>query len=309
MRPLAPHVPVMPAEVLQLLAPRPATTAVDFTLGAGGHARLIAARLGGLGRLIGFDKDPAALAIAAEYLRPRPEEAAAWPAIELVHASFADAARELQRRGVEKIESALADLGLSTMQLAAPERGFSFLAESPLDMRMDPRGDLTAEQVVNQAGERELADLIFQFGEERRSRRIARAIVRARPLRTCAELARVVAAVSRSVKKKARASRLHPATRTFQALRIYVNSELEELENWLGQLPGLLAPGGRAAVIAFHSLEDRPVKQVFREMQRAGQVRLLTPHPLRPAEEEIERNPRARSARLRGLERSGDDRD
>ncbi len=301
--PLA-HTPVMAAEVLELLSPPAGGTTVDFTVGAGGHARLLAERLGRQGRLLGFDKDPEALRLAEARLRPSPQEAAAgWPAIELVQASFAAAASELAQRGVAAVDAALADLGLSSMQLAAPGRGFSFLAEAPLDMRMDPRQALTAEQVVNQFSERELADLIYQFGEERRSRRIARAIVRARPLRTCAELARVVAAASRSMKSSRRAQRLHPATRTFQALRICVNSELEELEQWLEQLPALLAPGGRAAVIAFHSLEDRRVKQAFRQAQNAGQARLLTPHPLRPSAAEQIQNPRARSARLRGLER------
>jgi 16S rRNA (cytosine1402-N4)-methyltransferase len=292
------HVPVMPAEVLDYLVPagRIGGIYVDFTIGLGGHARLIVERMGSSGRLIGFDKDPEALAKAGRTLGPR---------VTLVHASFAQAREQLARIGAPQIDGALADLGVSSLQLSSAERGFSFAAEGPLDMRMDPSRELTAEQVVNQFGERELADLIYQFGEERRSRRIARAIVRSRPLKTTRELAEVVAAVNRPMKggPSPRRRPIHPATRTFQALRIYVNSELDELEHWLRQLPDLLNAGGRAVVISFHSLEDRLVKDSFRRLSREGIYQLLTPHTVRPSPQEIRQNPRSRSARLRAVER------
>jgi 16S rRNA (cytosine1402-N4)-methyltransferase len=276
---------------------------VDFTVGAGGHSRLIAERIGAAGRLIGFDKDPQALEQALE--QARDALASTGVRFDLVRASFAAATERLQKLGVEVIDGALADLGVSSMQLEGGGRGFSFAAEGPLDMRMDPSQALTAEQVVNQFGERELADLIFQFGEERRSRRIARAIVRSRPLRTTAQLAELIAAVNRPMKSRRRSGRrqIHPATRTFQALRIYVNSELDELSSWLRQLPGLLSTGGRAVVISFHSLEDRLVKESFRQLSREGVYKLLTPHTVRPGIDEVRSNPRSRSARLRAVER------
>ena len=285
------HVPVMPDEVLQYLAPKPSGIYVDCTVGAGGHARRIADKLDSAGHLVGFDKDPAALELAGQALK------GVAPRVSLVGASFGRMREELSRLGLAAVDGVLADLGVSSMQLEQPERGFSFAAEGPLDMRMDPRQRLTAEQVVNQFSERELADLIFQFGEERRSRRIARAMVRSRPLRTTAQLAEVVAAASRPMNR--REARLHPATRTFQALRIYVNSELQDLADWLEQLPQVLAPEGRAVVIAFHSLEDRPVKQAFQRYQREGLMRILTPHVVRPSAAAVAANPRARSARLR----------
>ncbi len=289
------HVPVMPDEVLEYLQPKAGGTYADFTVGAGGHARLVAEQLGPKGRLIGFDKDPEALRLAARALD------GVEPQVELVHASFARAARELQRLGVSQLDGALADLGMSSMQLDRAERGFSFSAAGPLDMRMDPSQELTAEQVVNQSNERELADLIYQFGEERRSRRIARAIVRSRPLHTTAQLAEVVAAANRPMFKEP--ARIHPATRTFQALRIFVNSELSDLSDWLDFLPGVMAPGGRVVVISFHSLEDRPVKEAFRAQAQAGAYRILTKHVVWPTEAEIASNPRARSARIRAVER------
>ncbi len=264
---------------------------MDCTFGGGGHSRRIAAAMG-RGRLIAFDKDPAALAHAAE-------AAPAGVAFEAVQADFAQAPELLRARGVEQVDGVVADLGMSSMQLGHPERGFSFAA-GPLDMRMDPRQTLTAEQVVNQFDERELADLIFQFGEERRSRRIARAIVRSRPLRSTAELAGLVAAVTRPMKRR---RGMHPATRTFQALRIYVNSELQSLAGLLAALPAWLRPQGRAVIVSFHSLEDRPVKQSFRAGAQAGVYRLLTPRAARPTETEVAGNPRARSARLRAVER------
>src|SRR6185312_2470216 len=220
-----------------------------------------------------------------------------------VQADFAEAPRWLREQGIAQVDGVVADLGVSSMQLDRAERGFSFAAPGPLDMRMDPRQSLTAEQVVNQFDERTLADLIFQFGEERRSRRISRAIVRSRPLRSTAQLADLVAAVNRPMKSSGRRG-MHPATRTFQALRIYVNSEMESLSQLLAALPGWLKPEGRAVIISFHSLEDRPVKQAFRAGAQSGQWRLLTPGALRPTDEETAHNPRSRSAKLRAIERA-----
>jgi 16S rRNA (cytosine1402-N4)-methyltransferase len=215
-----------------------------------------------------------------------------WPKIELIHGSFAD----LAHHGADGI---LADLGVSSLEFSDPARGFSFQAEGPLDMRMNPMSELTAEQVVNQFDERELADLIYKFGEERRSRRIARAIVRARPMRTTRQLAAAVSAAARPMKHE----RMHPATRTFQALRIFVNRELEELGRLLERAPQLLKPGGRLVVISFHSLEDRLVKDAMRGGAKLGQYRLLTKKPVTPGAEEIASNPRSRSAKLRAAEK------
>lgn len=288
------HVPVMADEVIEYLAPRRDGVYVDCTLGAGGHSLRMAEAMGA-GRIFGSDKDPAALARSRRTLEQVP-----GVGFETWQGDFAGARAHWQARGVEQVDGVIADLGLSSMQLSAGARGFSFAADGPLDMRMDPRQELTAEQVVNQFDERTLADLIFQYGEERRSRRIARAIVRSRPLRSTRQLAELVAAAAGAMKT---GRGLHPATRTFQALRIYVNQELRSLTALLAALPGWLKPGGRAVIIAFHSLEDRPVKQSFRAGARQGCYELLTPHAVRPRAEEVARNPRARSARLRAVER------
>lgn len=295
----APHVPVMVAEVIRYLAPVAGGLYVDCTAGAGGHSRAIAEVLaaGGGGRLLALDKDPAALALTGQRARVAGVE------LELIQSDFGDMEQQLRERGIGQVNGVVADLGMSSMQLADAGRGFSFAADGPLDMRMDPRQALTAEQVVNQSDERELADLIFQFGDERRSRSIARAIVRSRPLYTTAQLAGVIAAVNRPMKSRRRP--LHPATRTFQALRIFVNSELHSLEHWLDTLPAVLEAGGRAVVISFHSLEDRPVKHRFRAWAQAGQATLLTPRALRPSAAEVEANPRSRSAKLRAIEWRG----
>ncbi|MBE7159404.1 MAG: 16S rRNA (cytosine(1402)-N(4))-methyltransferase RsmH, partial [Rhodospirillales bacterium] len=199
------------------------------------------------------------------------------------------------------LDGLLADFGVSSLQLDQPHRGFSFRAEGPLDMRMDPRSELTAEQVVNQADEEDLANLIYEFGEERRSRRIARAIVRARPIHTTAELARVVSAAAPAMKS----DKIHPATRTFQALRIRTNDELGEIQTLLRSAESRLKAGGRMALISFHSLEDRLVKDALRNAQRAGTLALLTKKPITAGEEEIRKNPRSRSAKLRGAEKRG----
>ena len=203
------------------------------------------------------------------------------------------------------VDGLLADLGVSSLQLDDAARGFSFQAEGPLDMRMDPHSERTAEQVVNHLDERELADVIYEFGEERRSRRIARAIVRSRPVRTTAQLAEIVAAAARPMKLgQNKYDRIHPATRTFQALRIFVNRELDDLRALLDAAPRILKPGGRVVIISFHSLEDRIVKDAFREGSiKDKYYRLLTKKPMTASEEESERNPRARSAKLRAAER------
>ncbi|MGB6839792.1 MAG: 16S rRNA (cytosine(1402)-N(4))-methyltransferase RsmH, partial [Candidatus Sulfotelmatobacter sp.] len=226
------------------------------------------------------------------------ESAVDWPAITLLHRSFADVANGQRPATIDGI---IADLGVSSLQLGDPERGFSFQAEGPLDMRMNPMSGETAEQVVNHIDERELADVIYEFGEERRSRRIARAIVRSRPIRSTAHLADVISAAARPMNSESR--RIHPATRTFQALRIFVNRELDDLRALLEAVPRILKPGGRVVVISFHSLEDRIVKDAFREGAKQGYFSLLTKKPVTATKEESDRNPRARSAKLRAAEK------
>ena len=297
------HVPVLLKPAIEFLAVRRGGTYIDSTIGLGGHSWEIARRLGREGRLIGFDKDPAALERARERLvKPPAELASDWPEVELVHASFADVAQHVAAASVDGL---LADLGVSSMQLQDAARGFSFQAEGPLDMRMNPQTGLTAEQVVNRFDERELADAIYEFGEERRSRRIARAIVRARPIHSTAQLAEVISAAARPMNQAER--RIHPATRTFQALRILVNRELDDLRKLLSKdaAPRLLKPNGRLVIISFHSLEDRIVKDALRDGVREGIYRTLTKKPVIADEEEIERNPRSRSAKLRAAERAG----
>jgi 16S rRNA (cytosine1402-N4)-methyltransferase len=301
------HVPVLLKEAIDFLAVRRGGTYIDATVGLGGHSLEIAKRLGAAGHLIGFDKDPKALEIAGERLvfgsrssavSQDQDRSVDWPKVELRHRSFADLADD--RRPTTN-DGILADLGVSSLQFGDAARGFSFQADGPLDMRMNPQSEPTAEQVVNQFDERELADLIYEFGEERRSRRIARAIVRSRPILTTAQLAAVISAAARPMNQAER--RIHPATRTFQALRIVVNRELDDLRKLLEAAPQLLKPGGRLVVISFHSLEDRIVKDAMREGAKLGQYRLLTKKPVTPSEEEIDRNPRARSAKLRAAEK------
>jgi len=292
------HVPVLLKEAIDFLAVRRGGSYIDATVGLGGHSYEIAKRLGAPGHLIGVDKDPAALEIAS--LRLKAPGVADWPSVELRHGSFA----EIASGGETKADGILADLGVSSLQFDDAARGFSFQAEGPLDMRMNPMSEPTAEQVVNQFDERELADLIYEFGEERRSRRIARAIVRSRPISTTAQLAAVISAAARPMKLgHKKYERIHPATRSFQALRIYVNRELDDLRKLLEAAPQWLKPDGRLVVIGFHSLEDRIVKDAMREGARRGQYRLLTKKPVTPSEEEIASNPRARSAKLRAAER------
>ncbi len=311
------HVPVLLKEAIDFLAVRRGGTYIDATVGLGGHSYEIAKRLGAPGHLIGLDKDPAALAIARERLTAGPStalndskressssarddrELGDWPEITLLQRSFAEIAKGQKPATVDGI---LADIGVSSLQLDDAARGFSFQADGPLDMRMDPRGERTAEQVVNHLDERQLADVIYEFGEERRSRRIARAICRSRPIRSTAHLADVISAAARPMNSEQR--RIHPATRTFQALRIFVNRELEDLQALLEAAPRILKPGGRVVMISFHSLEDRIVKDAFREgANQDKHYRVLTKKPVTATELESDRNPRARSAKLRAAER------
>jgi 16S rRNA (cytosine1402-N4)-methyltransferase len=290
------HVPVLLSQAIDFLAVKPGGTYIDATVGLGGHSFEIAKRLGSRGRVIGFDKDPLALERARERLSNAPS--AEWPEIRLVHSSFAAVGEQVEPNSADGL---LADLGMSSLQLSDPERGFSFQADAPLDMRMDPTSGMTAEQVVNQLDEERLADLIYEFGEERRSRRIARAIVRSRPIRSTRQLAEIVSVAGRPMKPE----RIHPATRTFQALRIFVNRELEDLRELLSQsgAPRVLKPGGRLVIISFHSLEDRIVKDAFREGAHGGLYRPLTKKPVTADEAEVGQNPRSRSAKLRAVEK------
>jgi len=297
------HVPVLLKEAIDFLAIKRGGTYIDATVGLGGHSFEIAKRLGAPGHLIGLDKDPAALEIARGRLVVGRSplvvgEAADWPQITLLHRSFADLANGKPRTAYDGI---LADIGVSSLQLNDAARGFSFQAEGPLDMRMNPQAERTAEQVVNQVDEVTLANLIYEFGEERRSRRIARAIVRSRPIRSTVQLADVISAAARPMNQAER--RIHPATRTFQALRIFVNDELKDLQALLDAAPQLLKPGGRLVIISFHSLEDRIVKDALREGVKQGQYELLTKKPVTAGAEEIDRNPRSRSAKLRAAEK------
>jgi 16S rRNA (cytosine1402-N4)-methyltransferase len=298
------HVPVLSKEAIDFLNVRRGGTYIDATVGLGGHSYEIAKRLGAPGHLIGLDKDPAALAIAREKLVIGRSSLAVgeqpdWPTVTLLHRSFAEVAKG-QRPAT--IDGLLADIGVSSLQLDDAARGFSFQAEGPLDMRMDPHSERTAEQVVNHLDERQLADVIYEFGEERRSRRIARAICRSRPIRSTAHLADVISAAARPMNQAER--RIHPATRTFQALRIFVNRELDDLKALLAAAPQILKPGGRIIVISFHSLEDRIVKDAFRDgAMKDMYYRILTKKPVVASEEESDRNPRARSAKLRAAER------
>ena len=291
------HVPVLLEQSLTFLNVRPGGVVVDATLGLGGHSAAIARRLGANGRLIAFDRDAQAMELAKAKLAALAEELGSeMPSIEFIARPFSEIS-EVVAPG--SLDGLLADFGVSSLQLDEAHRGFSFRADGPLDMRMDARSELTAEQVVNEADEEELARIVYEYGEERRSRRIARAVVRARPIRTTAELAGVISAVAPSMK----GDKIHPATRTFQALRIHVNDELGEIQSLLKSAGSLLKPGGRVVLISFHSLEDRMVKDSFRERAKLGEFEILTKKPAIVAEEEQMRNPRARSAKLRAAEK------
>lgn len=302
----APHQPVLYHEIIHALQPKNAGRYVDGTLGAGGHARGILEACAPDGRLLGLDVDPQALALARKTLAPYGERA------RLLQASYDTLAETLREIGWDKVDGILLDLGLSSMQLDTPERGFSFRQDAPLDMRFDPASLTTAADLVNSLSQDELADLIYRYGEERASRRIAQAIVKARPLQTTRQLAAVIEAVL------PRKGRIHPATRTFQALRIAVNEELERLENVLPQAVAALKSGGRLAIISFQSLEDRIVKEYFRRESRdcicpprqpvctcehKAALNVISRKPMIPGEAEIAANPRARSAKLRVAEK------
>jgi 16S rRNA (cytosine1402-N4)-methyltransferase len=276
-----PHTPVLATEALEALDIVPDGVYVDATFGAGGHTRLMLERLGPHGRTIAFDADPLASSLA-------PED----PRLTLIHANFRALAEELAQRSVSAIDGILYDLGVSSMQLDDAARGFSFRSDAPLDMRLDPTQGETAADYIVSHDEADLADAIFRYGDERNSRRIARALKMKLP-RTTGELAAIV---SGTVHVRGRRERIHPATKTFQALRIAVNDELGALRASLNAAAGVVRPGGRIAVISFHSLEDRIVKLFFREDAR---VRPLTRKPIVPSDDEIATNPRARSAKLR----------
>lgn len=284
----APHVSVLFAEVIAALAPRAEGRYIDATVGAGGHAAGILQASAPTGRLLGLDADPAALAVAAKNLEPFGARA------RLVQANFENLGVVAAAHGFACADGIVLDLGISSMQLSDAARGFSFLADGALDMRFDPNAPITAADLVNTLDERELANIIFEYGEERASRRIARAIVQTRPLGSARQLAQVIE------RALGRRGKIHPATRTFQALRIAVNRELDALDAVLPQIVETLNPGGRIAIISFHSLEDRRVKNFFRSTER---LRVLTKHPLRPTDAEMVANPRSRSAKLRVAEK------
>jgi 16S rRNA (cytosine1402-N4)-methyltransferase len=285
------HTPVLVEEVLQWLEVKPGGIYVDATLGAGGHSAAIAQRLVS-GRLISLDQDERALELARENLKPWKDR------VTLVKSAFSRIAEVAQELGIPKVDGVLADLGVSSMQLDQPARGFSFREAGPLDMRMDAEGELTADEIVNQWSEKEIADLLYREADEHDSRRIAKAIVRARPLRDTAHLATTVA----GARKQWGRQKLHPATKTFLALRIAVNREMEELGQFLSRTPATINPGGRWVVLSYHSREDRLVKRAFQEGERAVTLRVLTRHVIQPSEAEQANNPRSRSAKLRCAE-------
>jgi 16S rRNA (cytosine1402-N4)-methyltransferase len=302
-----PHLPVLYQEILMAIQPRSPGKYVDCTLGAGGHALGILEQSTPDGRLLGFDLDPDAIEIAGQRLMRFGERAV------LLHASYTGLSRELEKLGWRSVEGILLDLGVSSMQFDRPERGFSFREEAPLDMRFNPNEGLSAADLVNTLDETDLADILWRYGEERSSRRIASQIIAHRPLRTTRQLAELV-----KQEYGGKPGHIHPATRTFQALRIAVNAELEALEEVLPQAVGALAPGGRVAIISFHSLEDRIVKQYFqRESQdcicppeqpictcgHRASLKVITKHPVTASGSELENNDRARSAKLRVAEK------
>jgi 16S rRNA (cytosine1402-N4)-methyltransferase len=290
----ASHEPVMVAEVVEQLDPSRGGVFVDCTVGLGGHARAVLEA--GASRLIGLDRDPAAVAAARAALRTFGDR------VEVVHADYRHLDAVLDERGVTRVDGVLADLGVSSMQLDTPGRGFSFRQDDPLDMRMDTTTGPTAAEALRRVDERTLADVIYEYGEERHSRRVARAIVAARehaPIGTTGQLADIV---RRAIPRKGY-TRIDPATRTFQAIRIWVNRELDGLDSFLGAAARRLLDGGRLAVITFHSLEDRIVKHTLRALAADGiGLRIRTKRPVVPSEAEIARNPRARSAKLRTAE-------
>jgi 16S rRNA (cytosine1402-N4)-methyltransferase len=293
------HTPVLVREVGRLLAPKPGETVVDATVGAGGHAELLAAAIGDTGRLIGLDVDPASLAVASDRLSGR-----GWR-VDLVQANFDELPQVLSRIGVESVDVLLADLGVSSGQIDDASRGFSFLRDGPLDMRMDPRIEVTAADLVNRLSERDLGDLLWTNSQEPGARRIARricAVRRGGRITSAQQLVRAVCGAL-GVDPLSRRSRIHPATRTFQALRIAVNDELGALQRLLERAPSLLGASGRFGVISFHSREDRLVKTAFRGLASEGSFEVLTKKPVVANEDERRGNPRSRSAKFRVVRR------
>lgn len=307
MQPQPPHLPVLYHEIIHALNPHSPGKYIDATVGAGGHAEGILEESAPDGTLLALDRDPQALAIASQRLSLYKGR------VKLVHTSYVNLLDEMHKLGWTSVDGIVFDLGLSSMQLDTPQRGFSFQGSGPLDMRFDPTQPLDAAELVNHLPEKELADLIWRYGEERGSRRIAAAIVQTRPIETTTELAEVILKAMGGQR-----GRIHPATRTFQALRIAVNRELQAVETVLPIAVEALAPGGRVAVISFHSMEDRLVKQFFKRESsdcicppdqpvctcgHKASIRVVTRHPIQPEEGEISYNPRARSARLRVAEK------
>lgn len=291
------HIPVMSAEIQEYLNLASGSTVVDCTLGLGGHAEQIAQKIGDKGRMIGIDRDVNALEIAKDRL------ADASAQCDFVHKDYRDIDQVLADLNVTQVDAILMDLGVSSMQLADAQRGFSIRENGPLDMRMDQNTFISAYDIVNSLSEKELSFIFKKYGEERWHNRIARFLVQERskrPIETTEELRDIV---WRAVPKHNRYQKIHPATRTFQAIRIAVNRELESLEIALHKCVNVLSRGGRMCVISFHSLEDRIVKHTFRELAKEGHIEILTKKPLRPGEEEIEKNVRSRSARLRAIQK------
>ena len=288
----APHTPVLLGEVLEWLRIKPEGRYIDATVGAGGHTEAIAERLTS-GRVIGLDRDAQALDLARERLKNFGEK------VTLLQGPFSRIVEVAHELGIPPADGVLADLGVSSMQLDQAARGFSFREAGPLDMRMDAGDELTAGEIVNRWPEKELADLLYREADEHDSRRIARAVVRARPIRDTAHLATVVA----GARKQWGRQRLHPATKTFLALRIAVNREMEELGQFLSRVPATMNPEGRCVTLTYHSREDRIVKEAFREAAKQGTLKILTKHVVRPSEEEERMNPRSISAKLRCAER------
>jgi 16S rRNA (cytosine1402-N4)-methyltransferase len=292
------HRPVLPDQVLELLAPAGRRIVIDCTVGPGGHASLLMSAAGPQATLIGLDVDEQNLRIARQRLSPFSSR------VRLFRACFTELEIVLAEVGLRRVDLVLADLGVSSGQLDDPQRGLSFLADGPLDMRLDRRRVQTAAELVNRLNEKDLADLIYRYGEERYSRRIARAMVaarRTRPIERTTELARIVSGAYPAAARKSRRG-VHPATRTFLALRIAVNDELGNLDRLLEHLPHVLAPKARVGIISFHSLEDRRVKRAFARWAQSGEAVTLTPTPVTPGTDEIRENPRSRSAKLRVIE-------
>ncbi len=294
------HQPVLLEQVLEYLDPQPGQTIVDCTVGLAGHARALAERLGQRGRMICLDQDDTYLGAVRSRLADLPV------AVDVARGNFSDVDAVLADLSVQKVDAILADLGLSSPQLDDPGRGFTFQTDGPLDMRIDRSRTTTAADLVNSLPEKELADLLYNLGDERYSRKIARALYRSRHqgrITTTGQLARVVADAV-GVDPHSRPGRIHPATRTFMALRIAVNREYETLQDLLGKAPDLLVPGGRIAVISFHSGEDRLIKFALQEGKKKGHYEILTRKPITPTEGQIRQNPRSRSAKLRAARRT-----